>query len=125
MSVEEGLPIQPLLDAGAEWQPIPRDKKDEIFLHYLPSESIDVLSRIVSDWPSSVEAYHFAKVWSGCHDQAKFDWLKSMSQSYTLPHDHLTISPIHIIQVGKNKESPEKTTSSLAKLRATCYLSTL
>ena len=90
MSVEEGLPIQPLLDAGAEWQPIPRDKKDEIFLHYLPGESIDVLSRIVSDWLPSEEAYHFAKVWCGCRDQAKFDWLKSMSHSYTLSYDRLT-----------------------------------
>ena len=55
MALEEGLPIQPLLDVGAEWQPIPRDKKNEIFLNCLPVESIDVLSRIVSEYMPSEE----------------------------------------------------------------------
>jgi ankyrin repeat protein len=91
MALEEGLPIQPLLDAGAEWQPIPRDKKNEIFLNCLSRESIDVLSRIVSEYRPSEETYHFALVWSGCRDQEKFNWLKSLREYYpTLPKNRLT-----------------------------------
>ena len=106
MALEEGLPIQPLLDAGAEWQPVPRDKKNEIFLNCLPVESIDVLSRIVSEYLPSEEAFYFAKVWSGCHDQAKFDWLKSISHHYAkLPKNRFTekeervFNPINVLSL--------------------------
>ncbi len=83
MALEEGLPIQPLLDAGAVWLPVPRDKKDKIFLNCLEGEDTDILSRIVSDNPPSDDAYHYAMVWSGCHCQKKFDWLERLGKLYT------------------------------------------
>lgn len=87
MAQREGLPIQPLLDAGAIWQPVTRDKKNEIFLNCLPNESIEVLSRIVSDNVISEETYHHARVWSGCHCQKKFEWLRQHENSFTYPKE--------------------------------------
>ena len=78
MALEEGLPIQQLLDAGAIWQPVPRDKIDTIFEHCVFNESIAVLGRVIEDCPPSEQAFLFAKIWCGCNDQVKFDWLKSI-----------------------------------------------
>ncbi|MBR4901993.1 MAG: ankyrin repeat domain-containing protein [Victivallales bacterium] len=82
MALEDGLPIQPLLDDGAIWQPVDRNKKDTIFLNCLTNESIEVLSKIVSDNLPSDEIFHFARVWSGCHCQEKFEWLKQLKTFY-------------------------------------------
>ncbi len=82
MALEEGLPIQPLLDAGAIWQSVDKNKVDKIFLNSLTNESIDVLSKIMSDNLPSEEIFHFARVWSGCHCQEKFEWLKQLRTFY-------------------------------------------
>ena len=82
MALAEGLPIQPLLDVGAIWKPVDQNNRNAIFLNCLTSESIEVLSKIVSDNPPSEEIFHFARVWSGCHCQEKFEWLKQLSTFY-------------------------------------------
>lgn len=87
MAQLEGLPIQPLLDAGAIWQPVTRDKKNEVFLNCLPNESLEILSRIISDNVISEETYHFARVWSGCHCQQKFEWLGQLENRFTYPKE--------------------------------------
>ena len=84
MAFQEGTRIQPLLDLGAEWQPIPRTPTDDIFLNCLPHESIDVLRKIISDGAISNDTYLYAKIWSGCNCQEKFDWLKSIGKDYPL-----------------------------------------
>ncbi|MBQ9367542.1 MAG: hypothetical protein IJT83_07165, partial [Victivallales bacterium] len=85
LALEEGLPIQPLLDAGAIWQTVTREQKDLVFRNCLPTESIEVLSRIMSDIQPSEDTFHYALVWSACHDQEKFIWLKGHSHFYSSP----------------------------------------
>ena len=83
MALEEGLGIQPLLDAGAVWQPIPSEIKDTAFLNCLYNESISILEKVIEDGLPSEDVYLYAKVWSGCHDQMKFDWLKALGKRYS------------------------------------------
>ena len=84
MALEDGLPIQPLLDAGAVWQPIDHKKIDKIFRNCLEHEDIEILAKIVADGLPSEEVYHYAKVWSACYDQHKFDWLITFENQYSL-----------------------------------------
>lgn len=83
MALEEGLRIQPLLNAGAVWQPVPSEIKDTAFLNCLYNENIPILEKVIEDGLPSEKVYLYAKVWSGCHDQKKFDWLKPLGKHYS------------------------------------------
>ena len=62
---------------------IPRDKTDRIFLDRLPKEPVDVLSTFFSDSLPSEDTYLHAKIWSGCLDLEKYEWLKTLEKHYS------------------------------------------
>lgn len=60
MALEEGLRIQPLLNAGAVWQPVPSEIKDTAFLNCLYNENIPILEKVIEDGLPSEKVYLYA-----------------------------------------------------------------
>lgn len=84
MAMKEGLPIYPFVKLGATLPSIARSKIDRrFFLGCLQREPVDVLSRLFSDSLPSENTFLHAKIWSGCLDQNKFDWVKSLGKHYS------------------------------------------
>ena len=84
MALKEGLPIYPFVKLGAILPSIARSKIDRrFFLGCLQREPVDVLSRLFSDSLPSENTFLHAKIWSGCIDQDKFEWVKSLGKHYS------------------------------------------
>lgn len=83
MALKEGLPIYPFVKLGATLPSIARDEIDRFFLGCLQREPVDVLSRLFSDSLPSENTFLHAKIWSGCLDQDKFEWVKSLGKHYS------------------------------------------
>lgn len=83
MALEEGLPVYPFVRLGASLPSIPRDRTDRVFLDRLPKEPVEVLSGLFSGSLPSEDAYLHAKIWSGCLDREKYEWLKTLEKRYS------------------------------------------
>lgn len=84
MALKEGRPIYPFVKLGASLPSIARSKIDRrFFLGCLQREPVDVLSRLFSDNLPSENTFLHAKIWSGCFDQDKFEWVKSLGKNYS------------------------------------------
>ena len=85
MALKEGLPIYPFVKLGATLPSIARSVIDRsFFLGCLQREPVEVLSGLFSDSLPSENTFLHAKIWSGCLDQDKFEWVKSLGKHYSI-----------------------------------------
>ena len=84
MALKEGRPIYPFVKLGASLPSVDRSVIDRsFFLGCLQREPVDILSRLFSDSFPSENTFLHAKIWSGCFDQNKFKWVKSLGKHYS------------------------------------------
>lgn len=84
MALKEGLPIFPFVNLGASVPSIARTEIDRrFFLGCLQREPVDILSGLFSDSLPSENTFLHAKIWSGCFDRNKFEWVRSLGKHYS------------------------------------------